>query len=115
MRPFIFFTFLLLVAVDHLQGKPGRGGKGGMCLSEIEVSHLCLEGTTFETSLIDARGECTSGGGRPQRPHSGKPGQGRDLVENRRSGRYSKCKPVDKVAERWETLFAEENCVLVKT
>merc|ERR1719239_1823415 len=107
MRPSIFFTFLV-VAVDYLQGKPGRPGKGGMCLSESEVSQLCLEGTTFEESLKDARGHCTSGGRRPQRPHSGKPAQGRDFVENRRAGRYSKCKTVEQIGERWETLFAEE-------
>jgi len=35
-------------------------------------------------------------------------------MESRRAGRYSKCKPVEKVAERWQTLFAEENCILVE-
>merc|ERR1712126_562713 len=77
----------------------------------------------------EARGECASGGRRPQggrpqsgkpsqggRPQNGKPGpvQGRDLVEIRRAGRYSKCKPVEKVGEKWEALFEEENCVLVR-
>jgi len=97
--------------VDYLQGKQGRPGKGGMCLSESEVSQLCLKGTTFEASLVDARSDCFSGG---RRPHSVKPPQGRDGMESRRAGRYSKCKPVEKVAERWQTLFAEENCVLVE-
>jgi len=125
MRPCFVFT-LLVAVVDHLQGKPGRRGKGGMCLSESEVSQLCLEGTTFETSLKEARAECASGGRRPQggRPQNVKPAhvrpqkpaqvQGRDLVENRRAGRYSKCKPVEKVGEKWEALFEEENCVLVR-
>jgi len=88
-----------------------------MCLSEAEVSQLCLEGTTFETSLRDSREKCGPAGGiRPQggfRPHLGKPPQGRHEVENLRVGPYSKCKPAQKVAERWETLFAEENCILV--
>merc|ERR1719430_137444 len=102
MRYFLLIS-LLVVAFDHLHGK---------------VSQLCLEGTTFETSLRDSREKCGPAGGiRPQggfRPHLGKPPQGRHEVENLRVGPYSKCKPAQKVAERWETLFAEENCILVE-
>ena len=58
----------------------------------------------------NCREKCGPAGGiRPQggfRPHHGKPTQGRHEVENLRVGRYSKCKPAQKVAERWETLFA---------
>merc|ERR1712130_684188 len=103
MRPCFLFT-LLVAVVDHLQGKPGRRGKGGMCLSESEVSQLCRGGTTFETSLMEARAECTSGGRRPQggRPQNGTP------------VRPQNGKPAHvKVGERWEALFEEENCVLV--
>merc|ERR1712130_422009 len=106
MRPCFVFT-LLVAVVDHLQGKPGRRGKGGMCLSESEVSQLCLEGTTFETSLMEARAECTSGGRRPQggRPQNGTPAHVRP-----QNGKPAHVQ----VGERGEALFEEENCVLAR-
>jgi len=70
-----------------------------MCLLESEVSHLCLEGTPFWTNLNKAREDCAA------------------AVRGARGvygGRYSKCKSVGTIAQRWQTLFAEENCLLEK-
>jgi len=70
-----------------------------MCLLESEVSHLCLEGTPFWTNLNKAREDCAAAV-RGARGGSG--------------GRYSKCKSVGTITQRWQTLFAEENCLLEK-